>query len=108
MQIMSVMVSIIVPVYNAKNVVGRCIESVLNQEYKDFELLLVDDGSTDGSGEICDRYAAADGRVRVFHKENGGVSAARNLALEKAEGKYLQFIDSGGCHRTFCEGGRGA
>lgn len=94
MQIMSVMVSIIVPVYNAKDVVGRCIESVLNQEYKDFELLLVDDGSTDGSGEICDRYAAADERVRVFHKENGGVSAARNLALEKAEGKYLQFIDS--------------
>lgn len=91
---MSVTVSIIVPVYNAENVVGRCIESVLNQEYKDFELLLVDDGSTDSSGEVCDVYAARDERIRVFHKENSGVSAARNLALDEARGMYLQFIDS--------------
>lgn len=91
---MSVMVSIIVPVYNAEQVIGRCIESVMKQEYKDFELLLVDDGSTDASGEICDRYAEKDQRIRVIHKENGGVSAARNLALEEARGTYLQFIDS--------------
>lgn len=91
---MSVMVSIIVPVYNAENVIRRCVESILNQEYKDFELLLVDDGSTDTSGAICDEYAAGDSRVRVFHKENGGVSAARNLAIKEAQGTYLQFVDS--------------
>ena len=73
-------VSIIVPVYNAEGTVGRCIESILNQEYADFELLLVDDGSRDASGSICDRYAEKDARVRVIHKENGGVSAARNTA----------------------------
>lgn len=87
-------VTMIVPVYNAERTVGRCIESILNQEYTDFELLLVDDGSTDGSGAICDEYAARDSRIRVFHKENGGVSAARNLALDRASGTYLQFLDS--------------
>lgn len=87
-------VSIIVPVYNAEGTVGRCIESILNQEYADFELLLVDDGSRDASGSICDRYAEKDARVRVIHKENGGVSAARNTALDEARGVYLQFLDS--------------
>lgn len=87
-------VSIIVPVYNAETALHRCIESILHQSCADFELLLVDDGSKDDSGAICDEYAAKDSRIRVFHKENGGVSAARNLALSAARGKYLQFLDS--------------
>ena len=87
-------VSIIVPVYNAVNTIGRCIESILNQEYSDFELLLVNDGSADGSGAICDAYADRDSRVRVFHQVNSGVSASRNLALDHAKGDYLQFLDS--------------
>ena len=87
-------VSIIVPVYNAEKTIRRCIESILHQSCGDFELLVVDDGSPDSSGAICDAYAAGDARVRVFHKENGGVSAARNLALAQARGKYIQFLDS--------------
>ena len=87
-------VSIIVPVYNAENTISRCIESILNQEYSDFELLLVNDGSTDGSGAVCDAYAARDARVRVIHKENTGVSDTRNTALDQARGTYLQFLDS--------------
>ena len=87
-------VSIIVPVYNAEACLRRCVESVLNQEYADFELLLADDGSRDGSGRICGEYAAADSRVRVFHKENSGVSDSRNLCLDQARGRYLQFLDA--------------
>ena len=87
-------VSIIVPVYNAEACLRRCVESVLNQEYADFELLLADDGSRDSSGRICDEYAAADSRVRVFHKENSGVSDSRNLCLDQARGRYLQFLDA--------------
>ena len=87
-------VSIIVPVYNAEHTIPRCIESILNQEYSDFELLLVNDGSTDGSGAICDAYAARDARIRVIHKENTGVSDTRNTALTQARGTYLQFLDS--------------
>lgn len=87
-------VSIIVPVYNAEACLRRCVESVLNQEYADFELLLADDGSRDVSGRICDEYAAADSRVRVFHKENSGVSDSRNLCLDQARGRYLQFLDA--------------
>lgn len=91
---MSPTVSIIVPVYNAERTLRRCIESILNQEYSDFELLLVNDGSTDHSGDVCEEYAARDSRVQVFHKENTGVSATRNLALDRAAGTYLQFLDS--------------
>ena len=91
---MNPVVSIIVPVYNAKEYLRRCVDSILGQEYTDFELLLVDDGSQDGSGALCDEYAAKDMRVRVIHKENGGVSAARNLAMKNARGTYLQFADS--------------
>ena len=87
-------VSIIVPVYNAEHTIPRCIESILNQEYSDFELLLVNDGSTDGSGAVCDAYAARDARIRVIHKENTGVSDTRNTALTQARGTYLQFLDS--------------
>ena len=91
---MSPVVSIIVPVYNAAATLPRCADSILAQEFTDFELLLVDDGSTDGSAALCDRYAAADPRVRVLHQSNSGVSAARNLALEQAAGEWLQFVDS--------------
>ena len=87
-------VSIIVPVYQAEHSLRRCVDSILRQEYADFELFLVDDGSTDASGRICDEYAAQDGRVRVIHKENTGVSDTRNAALERAQGTYLQFLDS--------------
>ena len=87
-------VSIIVPVYNAEDFLPRCIDSILAQDYRDFELILVDDGSKDGSGAICDRYAAADSRIIVVHKENSGVSDTRNLAIGMARGTYLQFVDS--------------
>ena len=87
-------VSIIVPVYKAESFLSRCVDSILNQEYRDFELLLVDDGSPDSSGDICDSYAANDSRVRVIHQANSGVSAARNHAIEEARGTYLQFLDS--------------
>lgn len=87
-------VSIIVPVYNAKRYLNRCVDSILNQEYTDFELILADDGSTDSSGAICDSYAQSDPRVRVIHKKNTGVSDTRNQAIGQARGTYLQFLDS--------------
>ena len=91
---MSPKVSIIVPVHNAQATLSRCVSSILHQEYTDFELLLIDDGSTDASGALCDEFVSQDGRVTVIHKENSGVSDTRNLALSKAEGIYLQFVDS--------------
>lgn len=87
-------VSIIVPIYNAEKTLCRCIDSILNQEYKNFELILVNDGSTDGSGKICDEYRMKDERVKVFHQQNRGVSCARNRGIDMAEGKYLQFVDA--------------
>ena len=87
-------VSIIVPVYNTEKFLHRCIDSILTQTYTDFELLLIDDGSKDSSGSICDEYAEKDSRVRVFHKENGGVSSARNLGLDNAWGEWITFVDS--------------
>ena len=87
-------ISVIVPVYRAEAFLKTCTDSILGQTFGDLELLLVDDGSPDRSGALCDEIAAADSRVRVFHRENGGVSAARNLALEKAEGEYVYFVDS--------------
>lgn len=87
-------ISIIVPIYNTKKDLPRSIESVLNQRYADFELILVDDGSTDGSGVICDAYAEKDDRLYVFHKANGGVSSARNLGLKFAKGEWICFLDS--------------
>ena len=91
---MNPMVTMIIPVYNAQDSIRRCIESVLNQGYMDFELLLIDDGSTDASGEICEEYQKKDSRVQVIHKENTGVSDTRNLGLKKAKGQYIQFLDS--------------
>lgn len=87
-------ISIIVPVYKAENVLAKCVDSVLAQTFADWELLLIDDGSPDGSGALCDDYAGQDDRVRVFHKSNGGVSSARNLGMEKASGDYILFIDA--------------
>ena len=87
-------ISIIVPVYNVESYLPRCIDSILAQTYTDFELILVDDGSPDNSGAICDEYAAKDSRIRVIHKENGGVSSARNTGLDFASGKYISFVDS--------------
>ena len=93
-ELMRPMVSIVVPIYNAENYLRRCVDSILNQEYTDFELLLVNDGSTDASGDICEEYGAQDPRVIVIQKENTGVSDSRNRALDRARGKYLQFLDS--------------
>ncbi len=86
--------SIIIPVYNTEKELPRCVDSVLSQRFEDFELILVDDGSKDSSGAICDAYAAKDNRMIVIHKENGGSSSARNLGIEKATGEYLLFLDS--------------
>ena len=87
-------ISVIVPVYNTEKYLRRCIDSVLAQTYADFELLLIDDGSKDKSGEICDEYAQKDARVRVFHKENGGVVQARRIGVEQSHGEYIYFLDS--------------
>lgn len=86
-------ISIIVPVYNVEKYLPRCIDSILAQTFTDFELLLIDDGSKDRSGEICDEYARKDNRIRIFHKENGGVASARQMGNDKAEGKYSIHID---------------
>lgn len=92
------------PVYKAEAYLHRCVDSILAQTFQDFELLLVDDGSPDCSGEICDEYAKMDKRVRVFHKENGGVSAARNEGIAHAKGEWIAFIDSDDyIDRTFLE-----
>lgn len=87
-------ISIIVPVYKAEKYLHRCVDSILAQTFTDFELLLIDDGSPDSSGEICDQYAVSDQRVRVFHKPNGGVSSARNVGIDNAKGEWLMFVDA--------------
>ena len=87
-------VSVIVPVYNTEKYLDKCIQSILSQTFTDFELLLIDDGSTDASGAICDKYAEQDLRVRVFHKENGGVTSARRMGVENAIGEFVTFVDS--------------
>ena len=87
-------ISIIVPIYNVERYLSKCLDSILAQRFTDFELLLVDDGSSDGSGEICDRYSALDSRIRLFHRENRGVSSARNMALDSVRGEWIAFCDS--------------
>ncbi|HFU5892253.1 TPA: glycosyltransferase family 2 protein, partial [Enterococcus faecium] len=87
-------ISIIVPIYNVEQYLRKCVDSILAQTFTDFEVILVDDGSPDNSGAICDEYAKLDSRVRVIHKENGGLSDARNAGIEIAKGKYLGFVDS--------------
>lgn len=88
------LVSIIVPVYNTQDYLNNCIDSILNQTYKNIEIILIDDGSTDRSAEICDQYATIDNRVRVIHQKNSGVSNARNKGLEQSKGDYVAFVDS--------------
>ena len=88
------LLSIIVPIYKVEEFLEECIESILKQEFKDYELILVDDGSPDACGEICDDYAAKDSRIKVIHKTNGGQSSARNAGIDIAQGRYLSFIDS--------------
>lgn len=90
----SPLISVIVPVYNAEKTLRQCVDSILNQEYGDIELILVDDGSKDSSPAICEEYAGRDSRVRVFHKDNGGVSSARNLGIDNAQGEWITFIDA--------------
>ena len=87
-------VSIIVPVYQVEKYIRKCIESIQAQTFSDFELILVDDGSKDASGTICDEYAKRDKRIRVIHKENGGLSDARNTGIKLANSDYLMFVDS--------------
>lgn len=87
-------VSIIIPVFNAEKYLSRCVDSILRQDFMDYEILLIDDGSTDDSVSICDDYAVKDNRVKVFHKKNGGVSSARNLGLQRAIGFWITFVDS--------------
>lgn len=87
-------ISVIVPVYNVEKYLSRCIDSILAQTFTDFELLLINDGSTDNSGRICDEYAKDDNRIKIFHTKNFGVSSARNKGIENAIGKYISFVDS--------------
>ena len=88
------LISIIVPIYNTAEFLRECVGSILNQTYRNLEIILVDDGSTDDSGQICDEYARADSRVVVIHKENQGVASTRNAGLHKAQGEYIMFVDS--------------
>jgi glycosyltransferase involved in cell wall biosynthesis len=87
-------ISIIVPVYNTEKYLRRCLDSIVAQTFKDYECIIVDDGSTDGSAAICDEYEKKDSRFKVLHKENEGVSAARNVGIEYAEGEFITFVDS--------------
>ena len=88
------LISVIIPVYKVEKYLNRCVDSVLNQSFKDIEVILVDDGSPDNCPQICDEYALKDNRVKVIHKENGGSSDARNYGISSAIGKYLMFLDS--------------
>ena len=91
---MSPLISVIVPVYNKEKYVAECLNSILNQTYSNIEVIIIDDGSTDKSLEICMRYAEEDKRVKVFPQENGGPSAARNKGLDNAKGEYVAFVDA--------------
>lgn len=91
---MNPLISVIIPVYNPGKYLRRCLDSVVGQTYRNLEILLIDDGSTDGSSEVCDSYAAADSRIKCIHQKNAGVSAARNRGLEEASGDYYSFPDS--------------
>ncbi len=91
---MKTKVSIVIPVYNVEKYLKECVDSVINQSYANLEIILVDDGATDSSGDMCDKYADIDPRIRVIHRENGGLSAARNTGLDAATGEYIYFLDS--------------
>ncbi|MCH5320896.1 MAG: glycosyltransferase, partial [Eubacterium sp.] len=87
-------VSIIVPVYNVEKYLNRCVESIVKQTYTNLEIILVDDGSPDNCPAMCDAWAERDSRIKVIHKENGGVSSARNIGIDNADGDYISFVDS--------------
>ena len=89
-----ILVSVVIPVYNVEKYLNKGIESVLSQSYEELEIILVDDGSTDSSGKMCDVYARQDKRVHIMHKENGGLSSARNAGIREAHGEYIAFVDS--------------
>ena len=91
---MSEMLSIVIPVYNVEQYLEKCVNSIINQTYKNLEIILVDDGATDSSGKMCDELAKSDNRIKVYHKKNGGLSDARNYGVERATGKYIGFVDS--------------
>lgn len=91
---MKPLISIVVPVYNVENYILKCLNSLIKQNYKQIEIILVDDGSTDESGKICDEFKEKDDRIRVFHKKNGGLSSARNYGIKKAKGDIVAFVDS--------------
>ena len=88
------LISVVVPIYNVEQYLERCIDSILHQTYEHLEIILVDDGSPDNSGAICDSYLSLDQRIKVIHKRNGGLSDARNAGLEMASGEFIAFIDS--------------
>lgn len=90
----SLMISVVIPVYNVEKYLAECVDSVLRQTYQNYEIILVNDGSTDSSGAMCDVYAGRDSRIRVIHQSNGGLSAARNTGLKAAQGQYVYFLDS--------------
>lgn len=94
MNIKNKLISIIVPIYNVENYLQECLESILKQTYKNFEVLLVDDGSTDNSANICKLYVEKDKRFKYFFKENGGLSSARNFGISNSKGEFLSFVDS--------------
>ena len=87
-------ISVIVPIFNSEQFINRCVESILNQTYKNLEIILVDDGSTDDSGKICDQYALTDSRITVIHKINEGVSKARNMGIDASKGDLISFVDA--------------
>ena len=88
------LISVIIPVYNVEEYLDRCLESATLQTYKNIEIILIDDGSTDNSGKMCDEWAEKDRRIRVIHQKNGGLSNARNKGIEEAKGEFISFIDS--------------
>lgn len=99
-----ILISILVAVYNMKDTIDRCIQSLINQTLEHIEIIIVDDGSTDGSGEICDRYASEDSRIRLIHQKNQGLSATREVCLKNASGQYISFVDSDDwCELNLCE-----
>ena len=89
-----VLISVVVPVYNVEHYLKKCVDSICHQTYKNLEIILVDDGSTDCSGNLCDEFATSDSRIRVIHKSNGGLSDARNAGMELASGEWWMFVDS--------------
>lgn len=98
------LISVIVPVYNVEKYINRCIDSIINQTYKNLEIILVDDGSQDSSGQICDDYSKKDSRIKVIHKENNGVSSARNTGLDNVTGEWIAFIDADDwIEKNYCE-----